>query len=509
MKAHSTTSSSLGAPACIQTHISTIALCGEYAYKLKRAVRLPYLDFSDAAKRLMVCQRELELNQRTAPTLYIAVRRITRNGAGQLEFDGKGELVDAVVQMHRFDQENLFSHLVARNKLTPALLTQLARSVAHFHQQAPIEADAHGAERIKAVITLNQQSQYIPARMLNSEAPMQLNQLLLKEVGHQRSRLGQRARSGKVRRCHGDMHLNNICLLDGKATLFDCLEFNEAMATTDVFYDLAFLLMDLWFHQSYDLSNLVMNRYLDETQDLDALPLLPLFMALRASIRAQVLATQAQNAETNTAAHCIKQAQRFIDLGLQFISSSSQPHLVAIGGLSGTGKSTLAAALAPAVGVAPGARILSSDRIRKQLAGVSAETPLAPQSYTVQSSVKVYEEQRKQATQVLALAHPVITDAVFSKEQERAAIKQIAQQHTVPFTGFWLSAPTEKLIQRITARSHDPSDASPAVLAKQQQQDLGEIHWHVIQSDAPLPQLVQQSRLKIEVTPKAPSLKIN
>lgn len=499
MQARLTTASSVEKPVCLQTHISTIVLCGEYAYKLKRAVHFPYLDFSNAEKRLAMCQRELALNQRTAPTLYVAVRRITRNAAGQLEFDGAGELVDAVVQMRRFEQENLFSQLITKNKLTPSLLTQLARHIAHFHQQATIETDPHGANRLQAVIQLNQQSEHIPAQILNSDAPIQLNQRLLQEVERHRSRLDQRARLGMVRRCHGDMHLNNICLLDGQATLFDCLEFNESMATTDIGYDLAFLLMDLWVHQSYELSNLVMNRYLDETQDLDVLPLLPLFMALRASIRAQVLATQAQHAEADTALRCIQEATRFIDLGFQFINSSNQAHLIAIGGLSGTGKSTLSAALAPKIGAAPGARILSSDRIRKQLAGVTAETTLDPRSYTPQSSEQVYQEQRKQAAQVLDLAYPIIADAVFAKEQERNAIEQIAQQRTASFTGFWLTAPTEKLVQRITARTNDPSDASPAVLAKQQQQDLGKIHWHIIQSDAPLPELVRHSLLNFTI----------
>lgn len=473
------------APLVIQTHISVIVLVGQQAYKLKRAARLPYLDFSTPARRLAACQQELDLNRRTAPSIYQTVRRITRRADGELEWDGPGELVDAVVQMRRFDENGLLEKMAARQQLTQPLMTRLARSIAQFHASAARSADTRGAKRLAAVLDLNEQSQDASARILDSNRPIKLNQALRQTLAQHVALLDARAGAGKVRRCHGDLHLRNICMVDGNPTLFDCLEFNESMATIDVLYDLAFLLMDLWRHNERALANVVMNRYMDENDETDGLPLLPFFMALRAAIRAQVLATQADIADADTAAQCIAQANDFLDLAFDLLKPCS-PALVAVGGLSGSGKSTVATALADSVGPAPGARVLSSDRIRKHLAGVPPEAVLPAQTYTQDASDRVYHEQAKQTERVLTLGHAVIADAVFSRAHERATIQQCAAQASVPFTGVWLETSAEQLIRRVQARKDDPSDATADVVRKQLQRDLGEIDWIKVPSDGSL-----------------------
>lgn len=463
-------------PSVIRTHISVIVLVGHHAYKMKRAALLPYLDFSTPALRLAACQQELDLNRRTAPCIYQAVRRITRRTDDELEFDGPGELVDAVVQMHRFDEDGLLEKMAAGQQLTQPLMTHLARSIAHFHAGAARSADTHGAKRVSAILDLNEQSQDASARILGSDRPITLNQALRHTLAEHIALLDTRASAGKVRRCHGDMHLRNICMVNGEPTLFDCLEFNESMATTDVLYDLAFLLMDLWRHNERELANVVMNRYMDESDETDGLPLLPLFMALRASIRAQVLATQAEITDKETAKQCIVQANDFLDLAFDLLMPRSTA-LIAIGGLSGSGKSTVATALADSIGPAPGARVLSSDRIRKHLFGVAPEAVLPVQTYTQDASDRVYHEQAMQATRVLTLGHAVIADAVFSRVYERDTIQQSASQANVPFNGVWLETSAEELISRVEARQDDPSDATAEVVRKQLQRDLGKIDW--------------------------------
>ena len=199
--------------------------------------------------------------------------------------------------------------------------------------------------------------------------------------------LDRRRAEGKVRRCHGDLHLRNVCLFEGKPTLFDCLEFSDELACVDILYDLAFLLMDLEHRGLADFANLVLNRYLDLTGEDDGLAAMPLFLSLRAAIRAHVTATVIDRAgRSEVRPEMAADARGYLDLAAQFLRPRSC-RLVAIGGLSGSGKSTLAAALAPSLG----ARVLRSDVIRKHLFGVAPETRLPASAYTSEVSRRVYE----------------------------------------------------------------------------------------------------------------------
>lgn len=461
----------------IETHISVVVLQGERAWKLKRAAKLPYADFSTPALRLAACQREVELNQRTAPSIYIGARRITRQDNGELEFDGPGELVDAVVEMHRFDDDTLFSKLAANGRLNRPLLTALARDIAAFHEKAEVRP-GEGAANIAAILALNEQSTQME-QALGQEPVKKLRLALRTALERHSRRLDERALAGKIRLCHGDLHLRNLCLVEGRPTLFDCIEFNEALATIDVLYDLAFLLMDLWHTGLPAEANWVMNRYLDESGDIGGLPLLPFFMALRASIRAQVLATQATMPGEPQRDALTAQAQAYLTLALTLLRPG-RAQLLAIGGLSGSGKSTLAAAVAHEIHPAPGARIWASDRIRKQQAGVPAETRLPPESYTLESSQQVYNALYAYTRQTLEDGYSVIADAVFSRPAERQAIEQCAAQTGVDFQGIWLETDPATLIARVQARQNDPSDATADVVQAQLQRGIGPLTWAAI-----------------------------
>jgi len=285
--------------------------------------------------------------------------------------------------------------------------------------------------------------------------------------------LDRRAAAGKVRRGHGDLHLRNVCLFEGRPTLFDCLEFSDELASVDVLYDLAILLMDLEHRGRADFANLVLNRYLDLTGEDEGLAAMPLFLSSRAAIRAHVTAASMQRAMQHEAKEGLAaEARSYLNLsGLLLRPRSCR--LVAIGGLSGTGKSTLAAALAPSLG----ARVLRSDVIRKRLFGVAPEIRLPASAYTPKVSRRVYQTLRQEAAAALVAGYSVIIDAVSLKPAERQSLVAVAEAAGVPFTGVWLAAPSAAMLRRLRARRHDASDASPEVLAQQLQQNPGTLDW--------------------------------
>ena len=471
----------------VRTHISTVILTADRAYKLKRAVRFPYLDFSTPKQRLAACNAELALNRRTAPDLYLGVRTITRDDDGKLAFDGTGQLVDAVVEMRQFDQSNLFDRMAHRDALTPAIMTSLAQRLAAFHDAAAISRHHGGAAGIAAVLMTNDTS--LRATSLVSVAKADSLKQNFEEVfARHRTVLDARRDAGKVRRCHGDAMLRNICLLDGEPTLFDCIEFDEAIATIDVLYDLAFLLMDLWRRDCRDLANLVFNRYLDARDETDGLILLPFFMAIRAAIRAHVTAAQAADFSDEQSRPLLEDARGYFDLALSLLTDA-QPFLLAIGGYSGTGKSVLAASVASDLGPPPGARVLNSDRVRKSLYGVPVEERLPEAAYGADVSVKVYSAMREQAAATLGIGWSVIADAVFDKASERAALERLATSLDVSLVCIWLEAPEATLLARVNARTNDPSDATASILREQLRRDCGEIGWGRVNSGGALTEI--------------------
>ena len=478
----------------ITTHASLVFLAGDRAFKLKRAVRYPYLDFSTPERRLKACRTELELNRRTAPSLYLGVRTITRETDGRFAFDGAGSLVDAVVEMRRFSQDHLFDAMAQRGALTPPLLTDLARRIAAFHKAAAVSFEYGGAAGIGAVLDINDRA-LRATTLVVPEVAQTFGESFRQALASHSERLETRRRAGKVRRCHGDLILRNICLVDGEPTLFDCLEFDEALATIDVLYDLAFLLMDLWHRGQQRLANIVFNRYLDECDERDGLPLVPFFMAIRAAVRAHVTAAQADNAEGDEADRLSEEARAYFDLA-SVLLQRRDPVLLAVGGFSGSGKSTIASLAAPHLGPPPGARVLNSDRIRKRMHGAAAEDRLPASAYRPEASDEVYATMRREAADVLAGGHAVVVDAVYDRPAEREAIGRVALNAAVEFRGIWLEAPKAALLQRLEARRNDPSDATAEVLLAQLQRDCGVIDWHLIDAAEP-PEQVRDAVLAV------------
>ncbi len=469
----------------VETHVSLVFLAGDRAYKLKRAVKLPYLDFSTVAKRHQICESELALNRRTAPTLYLKVCRLGRDQAGAVCFSDEAPAVDWVVVMRRFDQALLFDALAKTGGLSPQVMDALADHIAAFHEAAERRPNQGGAAALRDIAETNHQVlAAIHGAGLAHERIESIFDKWRKALDTTHALLETRKAAGKARHCHGDLHLRNICLLDGKPTLFDCLEFSEALASIDVLYDLAFLLMDLEHLQLAPLANRVLNRYLDRTGEEDGLAAMPLFLSLRAGIRAHVAATTAERTESSQgAAEGAAEARRYLDLAHRLLEPRP-PRLAAIGGLSGSGKSTLAAGLAPELGLRPGARVLRSDVTRKLLLGAAPETRLPADAYSPDVTRRVYDALRRKAAEALAAGYSVIIDAVSLQPAERRSFADIAHAAGVPFSGLWLEAGAEAMAERIRIRRGDASDATPEILAQQLRHDPGEIDWTRIDASA-------------------------
>lgn len=451
----------------IDTHSASVFLAGDRAYKLKRAVRYDYLDFSTAERRKRCCEAELALNARVAPAIYRRVVPLTRDG-GTLVLDGHGPPVEWLLEMRRFDSEALGDRLAERHALGLPTMQALGHAVAVMHATAPVARGRGGAAAMRWVVDGNAEAFAAFADDLLPRARHRVvtarTRALLDRLA---ARLDQRASRGLVRQCHGDLHLRNIVLLDGRPTPFDAVEFNDAISQIDVWYDVAFLLMDLWRRGLRHHANVVLNEYARATNDLDGLAVLPLFLACRAAVRAKTSATAATLAAAADARAAHAAAARGYLALAESLLEPRPAALVAIGGFSGSGKTTQAARLAPDLGPVPGALHLRSDIIRKDMFGVPASDTLPAAAYAPDVGVRVYAHVAELAADALATGHAVICDAVYADAAARAAIAGVAARAGAPFAAVWLEAPDATLLSRVTARRDDASDADAGVVRRQ------------------------------------------
>lgn len=462
----------------IDTHSAIVFLAGDRALKLKRAVRFDYLDFSTPALRRAASEAEVRLNRRTAPSIYRGVVAVTHEADGTLALDGRGEPVDWCVDMARFDQEALLDRTAGRGALGLDVIERLAESVARFHQAADVSPEHGGSASMRWVIEGNAEGFAEYGReCLDQDVCQRLTACLRLDVERRAALLDGRRARGLVRQCHGDLHLRNIVLIDDRPTLFDAVEFNDEIACIDVFYDLAFLLMDLWRRGLRPHANVLLNAYLASTRDDEGLATLPLFLSCRAAIRAKTSATAARVQTAEAARRDLEAlARRYLSMAVD-LSRPAGPVLAAIGGHSGTGKSTLARALAPEVGPVPGALVLRSDLVRKALLGVPPLERLPATAYAPEISGRVYRALADRAHEALRAGHAAIVDAVFAAPAERAAVEAVAAEAGAPFVGFWLEAPSDVLIARVEARRRDASDADAQVVRQQLALDPGRLDW--------------------------------
>jgi aminoglycoside phosphotransferase family enzyme/predicted kinase len=475
----------------IDTHAAAVFLAGERVYKVKRAVKFPFLDYSSTSKRKAACEAEIEVNRSFAPDIYRGVVAITREANGALALGGDGEAEDWAVEMRRFDESATLDRLADEGRIEPALVDALAHAVARAHAGAPVVAAEPWIDALSRFIDQNDSAFGESLDLFAAASTAQLTQASRAAFARLRPLLRERGERGLVRRGHGDLHLGNIALIDGRPVPFDAIEFDPLIAAGDVLYDLAFLLMDLTERRLQEAANVVLNRYLAQTRrdsDLDALAALPLFMSVRAAIRAKVTAARLETTplpkpgearERANRAAIVKAAQTYFELACRLMAPPP-PRLIAVGGLSGTGKSVLGRALAARIDPVPGAVHLRSDVERKVQFGVSETEKLPPPAYTPEAGARVYAALYDKARRIIAAGHSVIVDAVFARAHERADIAAVASARGAAFHGLFLAADLATRAERIGARRNDASDADAKIARQQEGYDLGSMDWDIV-----------------------------
>jgi aminoglycoside phosphotransferase family enzyme/predicted kinase len=462
---------SLAGRAPIETHISLVFVGADAVWKLKKAVRLPFLDFTRLEDRRRFALRELALNQPAAPGLYRDVAPVIRRRDGSLalgEAVPDAPVVDWVVRMARVAPGDFLDAIAKAGGLTPALQDAVADAVAAYHQALP---PMHGVRPPMKEIALGNIASALSAG-LPADDVRRWGDAIAAALDQLAGWTAERARNGFVRRIHGDLHLGNLCLWQGRPVPFDALEFDETLATADLAYDLAFLLMDLDQRVGRAAANRVLNRYVARTGDTALVRALPVFMAIRAMVRAHVELRSGHRTSW----------QAYFQAAADYLRPRPAM-IVAVGGLPGSGKSTLARALAPTFGRAPGALVLRSDEIRKRQHGAVPEERLPQAAYSEAASQAVFCALSADAGLAAAGGQCVVADATFIAAAHRELVEAAAHNAGVPFVGLWLVAPFDELERRVVGRSGDASDATVAVLRDAARRDPGAGTWHVI--DAP------------------------
>lgn len=457
-----------GADEVIETSCAMVILKGDKAYKIKKNVDYGFLDFTTPEKRRDALLRELRFNQRMAADIYLAVE----------EIDGEGVLV-----MRRFDTAGVLSEQsAAQDNWSPdmAVMHDLGQLVARFHAGSEVCRDRQHINNVKYVIDSNCKNIAVFRQQLGAEAVDAYEVAIKAAYAAVEADVLKRFNNGFVRHCHGDLHLGNILIEHGKPVLFDCIEFNDRLSQIDVLYDLAFLLMDLWVRGHEAAANRVLNVWLEQASRLEddagavhaGLKLLPLYMSMRAGVRCHV------NANSGGEGHGLDQARIYLKAAKAFLDS--QPaQLMAIGGLSGSGKSTRARQAALAIGRAPGAVILRSDEIRKRLWACPEYDALPKEAYAPDENVRVYGHMLSLARGVLQTGHSVVLDATFREAHWRTQCHDLARDENLAFSGLWLDLPADIRGARVAARREDVSDATRDIAINQQVVDLSKISWHI------------------------------
>jgi uncharacterized protein len=451
----------------IQTHISYILLTGDYAYKLKKDVDLGFVDFSSLEKRKKFLLEEIRLNQKIAPDLYLGILPISQKG-DRFILEGTNP-VEYVSKMRQFPQENLFDNLLANDRLSKELISELAKIVANFHQNTDINdyiSNFGTVSVIKPAFDENYtQSQkyigYVQTQKQLEETKAFTDRFFVEREDLFRSRIDAR----KIKECHGDLHLKNICLWQDKIQLFDRIEFNELFRFVDVMYDVAFVVMDLDAKGRKDFSNIFLNTYVEQTGDWEGLQILPLYLSRQAYVRAKVTSflLDDSNIAEDTKKQKAKTAADYYKLAWEY-TQRKKGQLFLMSGLSGSGKTTIAKQLAQNIN----AILIRSDAVRKHLAGLSLDDRGDDEIYSAEMNQKTYDRLLELGILLTSQGFNVILDAKYDRIALRQQAIFTANSQQIPIQIIHCTAPIEVLRDRLSKRTGDISDATVDLISRQQ-----------------------------------------
>jgi uncharacterized protein len=458
----------------IETHISWVILTGEFVYKIKKVVNFGFLDFSTLEKRHFYCDEELRLNRRFAPGLYLDVVAV-RGSEEHPSLHGDGCPIEYAVRMRQFSQRALLSDMASRHGVTPDHIDEIARLVASMHARTAV-AGAGSQYGLPRDIHHWVMENFVPIRTapMDSNRREQLDQLerwCTREFQIKESVIQSRKTDGFIRECHGDLHLGNLAMIDGRITPFDCIEFNPCLRWIDVMSEYAFLMMDLQDRGYPELAYRFLNTLLQQTGDYAGVRILRYYLVYRALVRAKVavlrLDQAAKSAEPEDAAWT--EYESYVQLATSYAGSVT-PALIITHGVSGTGKSWVASRLA----VSLGAIQVRSDVERKRLFGyqVDAKTGSGVQTgiYTAEAGLQTYARLADLTRCLIEGGFTAIVDAAFLKRNERERFRLLAVELGAPFVLLDFSADEDAIRKRIRVRQasgRDPSEAGIDILEAQ------------------------------------------
>ncbi|MEM8720160.1 MAG: AAA family ATPase [Cyanobacteria bacterium P01_G01_bin.39] len=452
----------------VQTHASLIFLTGDYAYKVKKSVDFGFLNYSTLAKRKHFIETELLLNRQIAPELYLKVLPISSN-AQKLILGSSNNVVEYALKMRQFPQENLFSNLLKAGKLTANLLIELGQIVAQFHKSAATNeyiSSFGSVDKISATFAENyRQSQRYIGIVQTKEQLIATKAYTDYFFAERKNLFIDRVKHHKIKECHGDLHLKNICFWHDKIQLFDRIEFNESFRYVDTMYDVAFTVMDLSARRQPEFANAFLNSYLEYSGDWEGLLVFPLYLSRQAYVRAKVnsfFLDDPQVSETDRK-KAQKAATNYYQQAYQYTQNKSG-NLIMMSGLSGSGKSTAAKSIAKN----KGAIQIRSDAVRKHLAGLALDESGTDNIYTAEMTKKTYDRLLKLGVMLTKAGYTIILDAKYDRLDQRQPVIAQAQSKNIPLKIVHCSVPISILRDRLNQRQNDISDATADLIDIQQ-----------------------------------------
>ncbi len=450
----------------IQTHISYVLLAGEVVYKIKKPVNLGFVDYSTLRKRHFYCQEEIRLNARLCPEIYLGVVPVVKTKRGP-RLEGKGRPVEYAVKMKRLDDDRMMDGLVLRGEATPEMLREVARTLAEFHEKAECSerTAAYGSvETIRQNTEENftQTENFVDIVLTRGRYEF-IETYTRGFISRAEPFFKLRVDRGRIRDGHGDLHLGNICYLE-RPCIYDCIEFSERFRCGDVASEVAFLAMDLDFHGRADLARVFVDTYVEAAKDGDLLELLDFYKCYRAFVRGKVrsLPLDAEETSYDEKRFDLDEAKRYFDLAYRYAGGKTRPVLTVIGGLPGTGKSSLAKELGDELGLV----VISSDVVRKRLAGLDPSMPRheAYQAgiYSEEMTRRTYLAMADDAAKLMAAGHSVILDATFGLRWQRQLARATAERVEGKFLFIECMAPEAEIRRRLAERQAAGESVSDA-----------------------------------------------